>query len=281
MATLTCAPPTMPPDHAGGGLRTSSGNCSILQNFGQFNPIWSCSQTLGVWAKTGVTEHVDARNAAVGIWDAQLSQFPGLPQLGLASPGDSASAEIIIVGETSGSDFCGQADPISGGRWQITLKNTACASDANRGSMTEVLVHELGHALGWTGSAADQPGGTYSLLQGKSDHCSRVLPPDPPRDIPSMLCAHEIEAMAVAYGLREWFDADHWYTRKFVTGAYPGLTPVSIDKGNTHQFSAANQYWQLEPSGQVAWPAHHGQWASSDPSVVTIGLTTGLATAVG
>src|SRR5690606_35645120 len=169
----------------------------------------------------------------------------------------------LIVGATSGSVFCGVWDP-DDDILTIQTPPTHC-SGAVTGSLEDILRHELGRALGWTGSIIDNQG-----VSGASAHCVMHLN----AGLNTTLCAHEIEGALAAYGLRD--QPSNFWSKPFMTGSAGTIPADSVDDGDTIQLPSPGN-WVIDGGGQVTGSY---EWERSNTGIATVHPTTGVVTGV-
>ncbi len=228
--------------------------------FLQFTVRHDCGTVIQVYNSISSTINDEIDNAILR-WNNKIiaSNISGLPSFGVTT--NSGNAAITIVGASSGSPFCGNVT----GNTLTLVSGSGCNTYTNKGSLTDVLTHELAHAYGWTGSTAHRAG-----VSGASDHCAVTLPAD--GSLNPQVCAHEIEGAAAAYGLRTFDDQAFW-TKEFAVSS-SALSSVSITQGATYQYAAP--LWQLDRGGTASGSF---TWQSANPSIATVsgGLVTGVS----
>jgi len=231
----------------------------------QFTAVHECGTNITVYNATN-NSSIDAQiQDAIDRWDDRIfpSMISGLPFFTRVT--SSGGAVVTIVGDGGGPIVCGQIDVAGNGVSTLTLLSgsSACAA-YNRGSVQDVVAHELSHAYGWD-SDAHKKGAT-----GIADHCAVFLHDN--HTLNSQVCAHEIEGAAAGYGLRS-FDTNDFWDKDFAVSSST-MSPTSIVAGTTYQYSAPT--WILERGGSVAGSF---SWYSSTPSVATVsnGLVTGVS----
>src|SRR5690606_4028502 len=110
----------------------------------------------------------------VATWQSRLTQtaLTGLPFFTTTIiPGD---AEATVIGSAAGSTFCGRWFPNTKQLEVLSAAQCAAESFDNSGPLNHLLLHEVGHAIGWTGSLTDK----VAFRTSAADHCVMNLPDD-------------------------------------------------------------------------------------------------------
>lgn len=245
---------------------------SMTRNEGSFSGFsatlgWSCDATVEFY--TNSPGLASALAEADGAWNGSLAAtgFSGLPTFTTTEfPGQ---AEATVTGTSQGTAFCGAwSNPT---RVLRVFADTGCAGFDNSGPLPALLLHEVGHAVGWTAMSVDK----VTFATAAADHCVMNLPTDGSRNI--AICAHEIEGALAAYGLVS-YDVNTFFSLPFVIGTSTGLVPFSLHIGQATTLSPGN--WKLDRGGTVSGTASSYTWTSSDNGVATVTLTGGTVTAV-
>jgi hypothetical protein len=228
---------------------------------------WSCNTTVEFY--TSNNSLAQSMATAVGEWQANLAAtgFGVLPTF--ATTNVPSSAEATVTGTATGTAFCGQ--------WHNNIRllevfaDAGCANFSNGGALSAVLRHEVGHAVGWTGS------GVHKLYFGtaEADHCVMHLPED--GSLNTTICVHEIEGALAGYGLIS-YDAENFFNRAFVVGTQGGMAPFTLQVGQTASPSPGN--WRLGSGATVPGTASSYIWTSSNSAVATVTFTGGVVTGV-
>jgi hypothetical protein len=247
-------------------ISSLSGSCTQGQ-FNQFSANqWACNSTVEFYSSSSPL--AAQIQGAVAAWQSRLSAtgMSGLPFFTTTSvPGN---AEATATGSVSGSAFCGNW---SEANKLLTIYNDAgCSSYTNTASLPTLLLHEVGHAVGWTGSSVHKA----IFVTGVSDHCVMQLPDD--GSMNPTICAHEVEGVLAGYGLTT-YDSENFYNVPFVVASAATLSPVSLEVNETHGYAPGN--WQLDRGGTVSGTGTSYTWTSSNTQVATV--TAGTVTAVG
>jgi hypothetical protein len=202
--------------------------------------------------------------SAVDAWNSRLVEtgFAELPEFRTTT--EPALAKAIAVGTSLGSAFCGSWD-----QFKDTLTvSTAC--NGNTGTLYTLLLHEVGHAVGWVGSGVDK----VTFGTSAASHCVMNLPSD--LSINSTICVHEIEGVLAGFNLVA-YDFNTFFSTPFVVGANP-LLSQTLAIGDTT--TLAPGALQLERGGVVPGTESAYTWTTSDSEVATVS-STGLVTATG
>lgn len=242
-------------------------SCDPEGTFLTFAANWDCTETVRLHGTTNFLRDnlggpVDSWNAAIGA-----AGFGTAPSFVTTLQQGQATANV--QGVTSGSEFCGTWNPVSKVLEVNNETHSPCANAPNRGSIGDMLIHEMAHVWGWEGgSNIGHNGG----VAGVSDHCALALPSS---GLNTTICAHNIEGGLAGYGLRSLSSSNFWST-PFVTGHNgPGsYAAVSVQEGDTHSLTLGSL--QKERGGSLS-----GGWQllSSNTSVATVS-SSGLITAV-
>jgi hypothetical protein len=214
-------------------------------------------------------------STAVSKWNELLLPVrngPPVPQLRFVPSG---VGEIQVNVASGPSSFCGltqvEAMPVT-----ISLfssNSTNCTAGASRGSMYNVLLHELGHALGWTSVV-------HKLhVPGISDNCAMYLS-DSSRALNSLVCLHDAEGIYRANN--RTFDVSIFgkkiARRTDLDTTYIALAPgvskspllTSVSSPRTVTYGVA---FPIDDRRRVAW-------SSDVPTIATVD-TSGTILAVG
>jgi hypothetical protein len=228
---------------------------------------WNCNATVQFYTSNGLLAPAVAQ--AVEAWDDRLvaTGFSDLPTFTTTS--SSNLAEATVPGTSQGTAFCGfWSNPT---RVLEVFSGTGCAGYDNSGPLPALLLHEVGHAVGWTSMSVDK----VTFATAAADHCVMNLPTD--GSLNSSICSHEIEGALAAYGLVS-YDPGNFFTKPFVVGAATGLVPFTLQIGQATTLSPGN--WKLDRGGTVPGTATSYTWLSSNTAVATVSLTGGTVTAV-
>lgn len=246
------APPT---------IASLSGSCT-QGTFNQFAARqWPCDSIVRFY--TGNPFMRSDLDGAVEAWQTKINAagFTPLPTFTTTTIPGAASAKV--TGPSSGTEYCG--------RWFENSDSLAVYADAtctsellnNKGSLTALLQHEIGHAVGWVGNAVHKD----LFVAGVSDHCVMHLPND--GSINPTICAHEIEGLFAGYGVTP-YDGENFYNKQFVVGsASPFASALEMEVGDTVILSPGA--WLLDRGGTVSGSGSNYSWSS----------TTGAATVSG
>ena len=226
---------------------------------------WACNATVDFYPE--VPELANDLGTAVSAWRNRLSAT-GLSDLPtFKTTTDPSQAEATVTGTGTGTNFCGT--------WNNSTKVLTVYADAgcnnfdNKGPLLSLLRHEVGHAVGWTGSSVDK----IIFATSAAQHCVMNLPSD--GSLNPTICAHEIEGALAAYGLVS-YDYENFFTTPFVVGAN-ALTPLYLQTGQVDTLVPGE--WRLETGGTVAGTGGAYTWTSTSDAVATV--SGGVVTAVG
>lgn len=226
---------------------------------------WDCNATVRFYA-TSPQLALDL-GPAVGAWRNRLAAtgFNDLPTFRTTDVLELAQA--TVTGTDYGAEFCGTWS--NGSRVLRVYADAECVNFDNTGPLSAVLIHEVGHAVGWTGS------GVHKLYFGTAPagHCVMHLPSD--GSINTTICAHEIEGALAAYGLVS-YDPANFFTTPFVVGA-GALAPLYLQTGQVDTLSPGE--WHLEGGGTVWGTDGAYSWTTTNSAVATV--SGGVVTAVG
>ncbi len=244
-------------------IASLSGSCTQGQ-FTQFNARqWPCDSIVQFY--TGNPFIQSDLDGAVEAWRTKISAagFGGLPFFTTTTSSGNASA--TVTGPSSGTEYCG--------RWFEESDSLAVYADAtclaevlnNKGSLTALLQHEVGHAVGWVGKSVHKD----LFVTGVSDHCVMHLPND--GSINPTICAHEIEGLFAGYGVTT-YDAGNFYNKQFVVGsASPFSATLAMEVGDTVVLSPGA--WMLDRGGTVSGSASNYTWSSTTAAATVSGGT--------
>jgi hypothetical protein len=255
--------PTEPSDKSGiPRLRASMTGACSQGTFTQFSASqWGCGQL--VEFHTSATSLRLSLEAAVGAWGTRLQStgFSDLPRF--TTTNTVGDKEATATGTGEGQAFCGSWDDDT--KTLTVIASANCTSGLSVGSLYSLLLHEVGHAVGWTGR------NTHKDLP---EHCVMHLPDD--RTINGSICTHEIEGVLAGYGLVS-YPADEFFSTPFVVGSTSGLAPRTLAVADTARLIPGG--YRLELGGEVADTESQYSWSSSDNAVVTVsgGLVTALS----
>ena len=178
----------------------------------------------------------------------------------MTTTGDSATAEAWVTGTPNGTEFCG--DWFNDARSMQVLSNADCSGYTNSGPLSILLLHEVGHAVGWTAPSV------HKSIFGTSaaDHCVMHLPSD--GSLNTQICAHEIEGALAAYGLVS-YNVNTFFSTPFVVGTANALAAQNLLVGDTVYLSPGN--WQLEgENGFVPGSSGNYNWSTTASAVATV-----------
>jgi len=246
-------------------IASLSGNCQQGQ-FNQFNARqWPCDSIVRFYSSNPLIE--SSLDDAVAAWRTKIAAtgFAGLPTFMTTTNPGSASA--TATGASSGTEFCGSW--LESSRTLQVYADGGCASFDNTASLPTLLLHEVGHAVGWIGSSVHKD----LFVTGVSDHCVMHLPSD--GSMNPNICAHEIEGLLAGYGVTA-YDGEDFYDKEFVVGAAsPFDSTLAMEVGDTVTLSPG--MWWLDRGGTVSGSAGSYYWTSSSAAVT---VTGGFLTAV-
>jgi hypothetical protein len=226
---------------------------------------WACNAIVDFYPASPQLGYVLA--PAVTAWRNRLSAtgFSDLPTFRTTAV--PSQAEATVTGPHEGTEFCGTWN--NGSRVLTVYADAGCNNFDNTGPLHALLVHEVGHAVGWTGSGVHK----LYFATAAADHCVMHLPSD--GSINTTICAHEIEGVLAAYGLVS-HDANSFFSTPFVVGAN-GLAPLYLQTGQVDTLSPGE--WQLEVGSTVSGSGGSYSWTSNNSAVATV--SGGIVTAVG
>jgi hypothetical protein len=226
---------------------------------------WACNATVHFY--TDVPEIASDLGSAVGAWRSRLAAtgFSDLPAFYITA--DPSQAEATVTGTGYGTEFCGTWNNSS--RVLTVYADAGCNNFDNKGPLPALLRHEVGHAVGWTGSSVDK----VIFATAAAEHCVMNLPSD--GSLNPTICAHEIEGALAAYGL-VGYDYEDFFTTPFVVGAN-SLTPLYLQTGQVDTLSPGE--WHLDGGGTVSGTSSAYSWSTTNSNVATV--SGGVVTAVG
>lgn len=233
-----------------------------------FDKCWNNGQQIRIAARSSASGITAEIQAAVGVWNSALAdpRTPDVPRFLHVT--DTSVVDLFVEREGSSTNPCGDE---SGG--VITLRSE-CGPGAYRGTITDMLVHELGEPLGFQ-SAMEAQGVT-----GVSDHCVNVLRPGT-STVNGSVCQHELAIVRRAYGYGSSFSGSTLMSRHIVTGFQESPTSMSFSAtGQTAQATVvAPVFHRAHPTLLENPPAVASSWESSADPVAAVNSSSGLVTA--
>jgi hypothetical protein len=273
MLALGCAePPTAVPLEQAGSIEPSMPTFAAVCSEGSFAGFsatsgWNCNSTVEFYTNNGLLAPHVAN--AIAEWQTELAAtgFSDLPAF--TTTGSPSLAEATVNGTHSGTAFCGHWNNTT--RVLQVFSGTDCDNFDNSGPLPALLLHEVGHAVGWTSATVDK----VIFATAAADHCVMNLPTD--GSLNGAICAHEIEGALAAYGLVS-HDVNTFFSKPFVVGSATGLAPFTLQVGQTA--SPTPGEWRLDRGGTVPGTASSYTWSTTDSAVATVTGTGGIVTAV-
>lgn len=209
-----------------------------------------------------VIEAARAWNTAMGHSPDGYSASPWAPQFPRLIPVPSTSGDLVVVWAGSGAVMCGGTDPETD---VITLTRTsavgttACPTNVTADPAV-LLVHELGHALGFT-SDSHKP--SYGVAAGCTMNLESIRPA-----ITDQICQHEIEYLLAGYNYRQ-IDPGAFWIRPIVTRLVGPPAADTIVQGTSVTLSVTHFGFDRQSMGNVtiggttvAWESDNTQTAS-------------------
>lgn len=226
----------------------------------EFDGHWACLEVVRLY---GATQLLRINlPTAVGAWDAALQDTEESLLPRFAPTSDPDSATTIVTGPNDGSAFCGSVDLPSNTFSIENETSPGCATQLNRGSLSDVLIHEMAHYWGWAGGS--HPGHNNGVA-GVSDHCTLALPSA--GGLNTTICHHNIEGGVAAYGLRSLAGPSSFWSTPFVVSWSNASLPdtIRLVAGNSMVLQAGAF---LKERGDTV----SGNWLleSSAPGVATV-----------
>ncbi len=226
---------------------------------------WACSSTVEFYPQNA--NFANEVGTAVSAWRNRLSAtgFSDLPTF--KTTAFLSQAEATVTGAHQGTEFCGTWNNTT--RVLTVYADAGCNNFDNTGPLPALLLHEVGHAVGWTGGSVDKT----IFATAAAEHCVMNLPSD--GSINSTICAHEIEGALAGYGLVS-YDPGNFFNTPFVVGAN-GWAPLQMLTGQVDTLSPGE--WQLDAGGTVSGSGGNYSWSTTNSAVATV--SAGIVTAVG
>jgi hypothetical protein len=253
--------PDMQPNNALGQCQVSS-----LTNFEAAFPCYGAFRIHGDQDSAIINGAMDKWSDALGSEATQ-----GVPQFTWKNNYSSANVKIRFLTTTTTNKVCGDVFPYGsiGDRDSVVINIKLESTCTNPDFLSRLLVHEMGHMLGFKGT------GSHTLGDpGYSDHCASYLPASGVND---EICQHDIEYIYLAYSQRQGgYDPNNFWDRHVVTGIDTESGPVSVRVDETYQIQGGtNLLFNLgqpgpTPLGQttVSWTVTTGK--------ASVNATTGL-----
>lgn len=152
---------------------------------------WSSNSTIAIRVPVSTPQDAfNAINAAVTGWQDLLAEGTfGAPKLSIGH-GTGGNVDVAFAA-TSSSGYCGALDG-DGQHYILTLYPPSHSRYTNSaiGDITQVVRHELAHAVGW------DEGAEGNQVVGVSDHCALN---NADREFRDQVCLHEVEGAFRAY----------------------------------------------------------------------------------
>jgi len=270
-------------DLSGSGSCGGSGN-HALQN-GVDGTCNGSSPVVNLTDVGGGDGGTKALKDAIAIWNERLDEAGhfNVPTFAWASSG-GIPVYFSSSTATIGTDFCGLTPLTTTGSAVAiyTYKGaTAACLNFQRGTLTQVLVHELSHVLGLN----SQHGGVAaqtSLLTGGGRCASYITPGSGDGSLSNTVCHHEVETIIRARNGTGYVYDQTLYTSSLAFGTNVTPRETSIDAGSAASFTVSS--WSLKPSGSVARTATSVTWTPVIPGRVSIpsdGVVKGESAGVG
>jgi len=222
-------------------------------------------------------------NLAIGNWNNVIKDAKGfnVPTLAYAASG---GIPVYFPANTSpDGEFCGTTTPGTGQVTKITLmrlgEGSACTA-SQRGSLSQVLTHEIAHVLGLN----QQHGGVAARSSPlTSTGCTSYLPTGQGYgNLTAQVCYHEVETIIRARSGTGYAYDSSFYSAPLTLSTNVTPRTVSVDAGNSHTFSVSE--WYLKPYGSLANGPTSLSWVTFDTTkakVLAAGVVEGRQGAVG
>jgi hypothetical protein len=181
----------------------------------------------GQFRINGPAAQQDQIQLAATRWSTALASaaVQGIPSFTWASNPANANVLVVVSVPTTGP-VCGLTTvSLSGPDTTVTINMNASSTCSNSDDLVEILIHEMGHMIGFVGQSS------HGLGQlGYSSHCASFLPPAG-EGVNGQICQHDVEYIWAAYNQRpDPVDALKFWNRHVVTGidAEPGPLVVRV-----------------------------------------------------
>lgn len=276
---LSTEPMELRPSLSGG---TQVAGCSLVQLglLWDVDDRWTCTAPAvevgsPLDLRDAVIEAARAWNTAMGHSPDGYSASPWAPQFPRLIPVPSTSGDLVVVWAGSGAVMCGGTDPESD---VITLTRTsavgttACPTNVTADPAV-LLVHELGHALGFT---ADSHKPSYGVAAGCTMNLESIRPA-----ITDQICQHEIEYLLAGYNYRQ-IDPGAFWNRPIVTRLVGPPAADTVVQNASITVSVTQLAFDRQPGGSVPIGGTVVAWEPDDDGIATATpLTSSSASIVG
>lgn len=191
------------------------------------------------------------------------SASPWAPQFPRLIPVPSTSGDLVVVWAGSGAVMCGGTDPETD---VITLTRTsavgttACPTNVTADPAV-LLVHGLGHALGFT-SDSHKP--SYGVAAGCTMNLESIRPA-----ITDQICQHEIEYLLAGYNYRQ-IDPGAFWIRPIVTRLVGPPAADTIVQGTSVTLSVTHFGFDRQSMGNVTIGGTTVAWESDNTRTASI-----------
>jgi hypothetical protein len=274
---LSCSPdrntgPTVPSDSRPSLSITASCSNSATA-VGGFIKNWTCGSVVRLATPAGMTStEVSALSSAASRWNSGVLNGYGLPRFDMSSGNQTITVSISGTGDY----YCGQVPDkyhLNIARSDLGNITPGCVPGRlTLGTVDDLLLHELSHAIGFQSIAWHKPGPAEY-----TGHCAAALAGG--RPLNAGLCQHEIEAIYASYGLRSTAPD----LSKHVMTGLAGLGSLTLNVGATGtltvtglRFNRVNGSFCGQPDTTVCEAATASpteatlSWSSSNTSVASL-----------
>lgn len=264
----------------GAGICGGSGQ-QHANNLGVDGTCYANSPEVILTAVGGGQDAIDVLDDAIVVWNIRLKEAThfNVPELVRASSG---GIPVYFPTSTNGTGYCGLTKgSLTGIIEKIDiLKGTYC-NNFQRGTATQVLVHEISHVLGLNPGHGGPYAYSSSLTGGVA--CASYIPAfSGDGHLGDIVCHHEVETIIRARNGNGYVYDSTFYTSKLAFGTDVTPREASVDSGSTKSFAVSS--WSLKPSGSVARTATSVTWTPVIPGRVSIpsdGVVKGESAGVG
>lgn len=225
----------------------------------------------------GGTDGITVIQNAISNWMPLLQEASGfnVPTLVYAPSG---GIPVEFPANMGAGDYCG-GTPDGAGSITLTQYVPTVTCGGQRGTLEQVLTHEIAHLLGLN----QQHGGSFARSSSlTSTSCTSYIPLGSGfGNLTTNVCYHEVETIIRARNGGYTYD-EAFYSSPLAqsTDVTPRVT--SVEAGSTKSFDVSN--WYFKPSGSVARNVASLTWTSAIParaSIVSDGVVAGETAGVG
>lgn len=295
---LACQNDPMEVDGSIGGMQPpqfSSSSCvgSSSNPYGsnRFVKLFGCNEQMDVRQYSHTGDPAISLSGAAGVWNSALGHslpnftvLSAVTSIPVPPPGTTDKTIYVefVGGAPPSSTYCGVTDATS---FPIRLRLYNGSSNCNGNtvpyaSLSNLLVHELGHAIGFQGGFYHTFGSVYV-----TGHCAMRLPNDLSK-VNGDVCQTEVEDLYYIYGIR---DTGPDLSTHVLTGiAVPTPSSVTVEVGHSVtawvsglQFDRGNLSISCDEGGNLPSPCTPAtpsditySWGSSDNSKATASSTS-------